>query len=425
MTEKLRNWKYDAMRIVMSILVVLIHASAGDCYQSYAEKAPIIYNSLGRIAVPIFYMIAGALSLTRTESIGKAYRRLLRRIVLPLVLATVFFAYYRCATAGGHFWSILLGSATAPVYYHLGFMYQMISLYLLMPLIQAFWGHLTLGKRSLLCLGLLVLSRLCPAIPTLSQSCIYAAIGACCVECVEKWKAKPFFTNQKQMLVSAGLFLCYLMASAVMAGLTLHFSALSGYLNEQFFEYHSLAAICFMASVLFMPLKKPSPKCMRLLVQWNALTLGIYLIHPAILTILQGQAIPLLGINLQLHWEQWLPRLAIPTLTLLCYGISALIVLCYFITKVLFTKAKAWASLWSPSSWKLRRGAALRGIVHLRNWHAELLCTPAGGAGDCGNGIPRHCSSPAGGAGDCGNGFPRRWRGDCPPHGHILFWRKR
>lgn len=342
MTEKLRNWKYDAMRIVMSILVVLLHASGGDCTQAYTEKAPIIYNSLGRIAVPIFYMIAGALSLTRTESIGKTYQRLLRRIVLPLVLATVFFACYRWATAGGHFGSILLGSATAPVYYHLGFMYQMISLYLLMPLIQAFWGHLTLGKRSLLCLGLLVLSRLCPAIPTLSQSCIYAAIGACCVECVEKWKAKPFFTNQKQMLVSVGLFLCYLMASAVTAGLTLHFSALSGYLNERFFEYHSLficiAAICFMASVLFMPLKKPSPKCMHLLAQWNALTLGIYLIHPAILSILQGQAIPLLGINLQLHWEQWLPMLAIPTLTLLCYAITAIFVLCYFKAKAAILK---------------------------------------------------------------------------------------
>ncbi|MEA5015947.1 MAG: hypothetical protein VB099_15445 [Candidatus Limiplasma sp.] len=71
MTERIRNWKFDILRIGMSIMVVLLHAAAYGCYDTYAAKTPVLYNSLGRIAVPVFYMVTGAISFPKMEGFQK------------------------------------------------------------------------------------------------------------------------------------------------------------------------------------------------------------------------------------------------------------------------------------------------------------------------------------------------------------------
>ncbi|MEA5015948.1 MAG: hypothetical protein VB099_15450 [Candidatus Limiplasma sp.] len=232
----------------------------------------------------------------------------------------------------------IMRSATAtPVYYHLAFMYQMIGVYLMMPLIQMVWGRISLIKRSVLCLGLLVLSRFSPFIQPISQGCVYAAIGACCVEWVEKWKGSPSLTQRKCMAISVGLFFIYLVASITTAWLTNQCSILVSHLDERYLAYNSIliciASISLMAGFLLMPLKQPQPQSLVFFSKWNALTLGIYLIHPLLMDLLQNEYVKVFSMTLGFRWDQWDPKLSIPMLAFLCYIASAVIILCYHKTR--------------------------------------------------------------------------------------------
>lgn len=129
---------FDVLRIVAIFFVVAVHLSAmhwADVdVDSRAWFAFNLYCTTGKWSVPIFVMISGALFLGREVSISTILKKNVARI------ATVFLFWSGCYAL------VYLVFRHAPLsvvlsqfitgHYHLWFLYMIVGLYLLIPLLR-------------------------------------------------------------------------------------------------------------------------------------------------------------------------------------------------------------------------------------------------------------------------------------------------
>ncbi len=149
---KPRVFFMDYLRAIAIIGVLVIHAAAP--YASLYQKAEfsmweagIIYNSLARWCVPVFFMISGALLLGRKEeSLKDFFTKRANKILIPFLFWSIFYylwrvlAIYKSAPSFIEFRDLFLN---ATIYYHLWYFYALIALYLLIPMFNVFCRYAT------------------------------------------------------------------------------------------------------------------------------------------------------------------------------------------------------------------------------------------------------------------------------------------
>ncbi len=143
----------DLIRTVAIVLVILLHAST----ESYTNVglmsdqgvqiwwASNIYDSIARVCIPLFVMLAGALLLQPSkvaEPINVFFKKRWTRLGLPFIFwAIIYFAWA--------FWvngkpltleSVVQGVLTGP-YYQFWFLYLLFGLYLLTPVLRVVLTH--------------------------------------------------------------------------------------------------------------------------------------------------------------------------------------------------------------------------------------------------------------------------------------------
>ena len=146
MEQKRQHYFYlDVLRVAAAACVLLLHCVVGVLnnpayFGSASWWVADVCNSIGRMGVPLFFMISGFLLLDdgRTLSIGHFYRKRLVRILVPFLFwDIVYFIYYRwidgLPLSIGDFFAELFNQGSA---YHLWFLYAMAGLYLLMPFVK-------------------------------------------------------------------------------------------------------------------------------------------------------------------------------------------------------------------------------------------------------------------------------------------------
>jgi surface polysaccharide O-acyltransferase-like enzyme len=130
----------DLSRCVAICGVILIH-SCGVIFYSYG-KVPIfswlsanLLDSSVRFSVPLFVMLSGALILKpgRDVSLTSIATRV-RRAGVPLLVWSAIYLAYLSYTGGIPI--DLTRMFRAPVMYHLWFVYMIVGIYLLLPLLQ-------------------------------------------------------------------------------------------------------------------------------------------------------------------------------------------------------------------------------------------------------------------------------------------------
>lgn len=138
-----RDVRYDKLRILACIMVILIHVSSsqGSAFDVHTASFAALYvwNAASRSAVAIFFMISGALFLgaDRPPDIRRLWTKNIPRLLCAYVV-----------------WSLLYGlkDLTIPVFlenpaaligkaieghYHLWFLPSMLGIYVLLPLLYA------------------------------------------------------------------------------------------------------------------------------------------------------------------------------------------------------------------------------------------------------------------------------------------------
>uniref|UniRef100_F4C958 Acyltransferase 3 n=1 Tax=Sphingobacterium sp. (strain 21) TaxID=743722 RepID=F4C958_SPHS2 len=145
---KERNYAIDTLRTVATVYVILIHVVSThikDCISnnSFAWEfwfANII-DSFCRICVPIFVMISGQFLLGKDDTFVDFYKNRTRKILVPLIFWSFFYSIYtllvRYISSGIWDFSLILNNLVyGKPYFHLWYVFMLLGLYLVTPLIN-------------------------------------------------------------------------------------------------------------------------------------------------------------------------------------------------------------------------------------------------------------------------------------------------
>lgn len=140
---------FDVLRTVAAAAVVIIHVLGpyrdrlGDIPDSFWSSA-IALNGVLRWAVPVFIMITGALILSDERPFDPVHylRRRVAKVLVPFLFWSLVYAVVAGVSPNGFDGEIvterLVSLPTHETYYHLGFFYYFIPLYLIAPPLSAF-----------------------------------------------------------------------------------------------------------------------------------------------------------------------------------------------------------------------------------------------------------------------------------------------
>lgn len=284
----------DNARILAILAVVLLHVAAGVVLETSIGSGNWwignFYDAFVRWCVPVFVMISGALLLSpeKQEDLATFYQKRVSRILIPILFWSVFFL----------FWGVLKGAHPSTSYvtkkllagqphYHIWFLYMILSLYMFTP----FFRKIIAGssRRDIAILVLMTLS-----LAALHD--IHNRITAGGPRLFVFWFLSyvPYFflghlirtaTWQPGKPVLLGV----LVASGLSTAGGLYYLATLTDLQTglYFYSYLSITVIPMSVSVMYLLKTWTTPLVSdRFTQRTAALTLGVYLIHPVFLEII-------------------------------------------------------------------------------------------------------------------------------------------
>lgn len=173
----------DYIRVVACFLVMLVHASenfyAADA-SGLAGNVSMLANEgnrfwvsfydgfLGRVSVPLFMIVSAFLLVPMRDGMkmNEFYRRRFKRIIPPMLVFMLLYTFLPLAWGGMSWEQSLNDLKMLPLNFpsmagHLWFMYPLISLYLIIPVVSP-WLQKATSKEELTFLGIFVVSTFIP-----------------------------------------------------------------------------------------------------------------------------------------------------------------------------------------------------------------------------------------------------------------------
>lgn len=139
---KNRVYYLDMLKIIACFAVVMIHTTAENWYTQEITTHWLInnaYNAMSKWAVPLFVMVSGALFLSKDIPLKKLFTKYILKM---LILLFVWGMLYWCFAAKSISIEVLIDSLkkilSGKVYSHLWYLFMLIGLYLITPIIRGF-----------------------------------------------------------------------------------------------------------------------------------------------------------------------------------------------------------------------------------------------------------------------------------------------
>ncbi|QZA81907.1 acyltransferase [Deefgea piscis] len=311
----------DNSRIIAIFAVVLLHISARVVIQSDIGTTHWwignFYDSLVRWCVPVFVMISGALLLdpSKKEDLKTFYLKRLSRILIPLIFWSAFFllfANWQNPIQGEPLpileWAQIILSGRP--YYHMWFLYMIIILYLFTPFFRKIVANSSKNEISILILLTLTLSALNSFL--LPESNIFI-----------NWFLSyiPYFflgylIKEDQSNYPSPILWGVFLASVILTAAGCYVVATKEGLEAGLYFYHYLSVTVIPMSIsafyLLKKLTKPIGS-MAFTKKIAALTLGVYLIHPIVINIINSAGYGPLNFH---------PLVSIPAITVVVFSLS-------------------------------------------------------------------------------------------------------
>ena len=162
-----RVYYFDFLRAIAILSVLLVHSASPYLKDISADSWGTInfIDSIVRYSVPIFIMINGALLLSKKDLILRTFiKKRFTRLLLPTFAWSLLYLFLYKSLAFD--FTTLKAIFNAPVYYHLWFMYMLISLYIAYPLL---WAYTQKANKSNLLYVLLAWFLLISVEPALQK----------------------------------------------------------------------------------------------------------------------------------------------------------------------------------------------------------------------------------------------------------------
>lgn len=147
-----KDFNLDFLRVMSMLLVIVIHVANyyGKAFHQISHVSffgSVIFNTVTRVCVPIFFMISGALLLSKEYDARKNRTRIYRNCVV-LGVFTIIYLFWDQYYMGVHFDSYLelIGHPERTM---LWFMYAIIALYISLPFIKRMVDNLNRREEKL------------------------------------------------------------------------------------------------------------------------------------------------------------------------------------------------------------------------------------------------------------------------------------
>jgi surface polysaccharide O-acyltransferase-like enzyme len=316
----------DNARVIAAFAVIFLHVSGQVVVE--AELGSLswwignIYNSFVRWCIPIFVMVSGSLLLNpeKHEDLISFYKRRASKIFVPLVFWTVFYSGW--AYAKGIIkeepvtWlslgeNILLGIP----YPHMWFLYMLMGLYLFTPFIGRLVSVLSPKVLSFICILMFIMASASSAIVRLyfPEDRLFPNVFLLYV---------PYFVAGYLTSTANGnryrrfhSILVVLFSTATALGCFLLSTRYGLQEGLYFYGYLSITVIPTSLSMFYILMRlnrNPYPVNVKKIAE---LTLGIYLIHPIFLDVLQY-----FGFSV----GRFEPIISVPVITIIVFLLSAI-----------------------------------------------------------------------------------------------------
>lgn len=334
MKEKL-IW-LDNLRVISTIAVIVLHVSAPILYKygEISDKDWIIanvYDGMVRFCVPVFFMLSGALLLSKDYELSYFFKKRFWRILPPLIFWSLIYIFYDYILIGEksftpiEFIKMIIRNLFNGSQFHLWFVYTLLGLYLLIPILRKWIKNSNNNDIVYFIIiwfitiiySLPYFKMYLPKIPLTNFTGYvgYMILGYYLSNLTIKNKYIPIIFTLIGITIT--IFGTYY--------LTVRNNEFSGY----FYGY--LTPNVILSSVgIFLLFKKYriENSIMKKIISFlSDESFGIYLVHILILTLLN---------NIGINWTFTNPIISIPITALICIILSSLII--YLIRKIKYGK---------------------------------------------------------------------------------------
>ncbi len=178
-----RKINIEFIRVIAIIMTIMIHVSniyiyAFDEISNGYFLISVIYNSLSRLCVPLFFMISGALIINKEYSRKKYFQKIIK-FVLLLIFWSLFYYIQKNGFSFENIGDVLVNSFfnAEMTSRHLWYMYALISVYIALPFVQNMCKNLSKELENLFLILWIVLSGISVIVLPLARYITKSNIG--------------------------------------------------------------------------------------------------------------------------------------------------------------------------------------------------------------------------------------------------------
>lgn len=277
----------DALRAFSCFLVIVIHVASDTPYSSdLGWSISNMLNSFSRMAVPIFIIISAYLmSAKKYDSYLLFIKKRVFRIFPVIIAWSYFYGWFN----NKDIFSVqfLLSLLSGPTMFHLWYLYAIVGIYLLIPILSSFRN--SYGDGGILTLfGIwFVFGCITPLLSDIYQlnSAFISNFNLNQISGVAGYAITgvaihSFMRLRPQVLLCS---LLVLICNALTAYFTFLRSHESGNIYQAFYSYTSplvaIAAICMTLACLRIDFSKIPVPLSRLISLVSSVSLGVYCVH--------------------------------------------------------------------------------------------------------------------------------------------------
>lgn len=287
-----RNYSIDTLRTIATLLVILIHVSAGyvitgknDLTFDTSFWIGNIIDSFSRICVPLFVLMSGMFLVGRNETFKQSYQKSASRILIPLIFWTIIYTLYSFITSliannpidiKSLLASIILGRP----YYHMWYLFMIIGLYLITPILNNSISYVERNTLWTVAILLLLFGMLNSSYDKILKNNVSFIIWF--INYLGYFILGYLIKDSKKSFSFFALSSAYIISSILIAVLSLY--TIKNYDSLYFYGY--LTPFVIIGSLSFYKFFHQLKLERNVLSKMSHLTLGIYLIHAGVLSAL-------------------------------------------------------------------------------------------------------------------------------------------
>jgi len=255
-----------------------------------------IFDSSARMSVPIFFMLSGYLLLEKDEPLNIFFKKRFNKVGIPLIVWSLIYIpwndYYRewPKISIYELYEIVL----TPTYYHLWFLYAIIGIYLIMPILRVVVQQ---SSKSLLYYYILIWFLAASIIPTVEKiTGVMSRIDLLAISGFSGYLVLGLLLGKIQLTKRSAVAAGFLSVGCVIITITGTYLLIvrnNGIFSNNYYDYLS-PQIVISSVTIFVLIKYivvnvrafSNERLLSIIESISFASLGIYLIHPIFIDLL-------------------------------------------------------------------------------------------------------------------------------------------